>query len=164
MKQFKLLFLSLFFIGFVSVKSQESDLPNLKLQNLQGEQIDLQSLANEDKPIVLAFWATWCMPCIKELNAISDVYDDWQEETGMKLYAVSTDDSKTVSRVNPMVNGKGWEYEVLLDTNNDLKRSFNIPTVPHTILLHKGKIVYRHAGYTPGAEIELYEKILELKK
>lgn len=143
---------------------QENELPAMSLPNLNGEQVEIQNLASIEEPVVLSFWATWCMPCIKELNAISDVYTDWQDETGVKLYAVSVDDAKTVSRVNPMVNGKGWEYEVLLDTNNELKRSFNIPTVPHLILVHKGKIIYRHSGYQPGSEIELYEKLLELKE
>lgn len=159
MKLFVLTILSLFIF---QLNAQENDIPALSLQNLNGEQVDLQSLANEEKPIVLSFWATWCMPCIKELNAISDVYTDWQDETGVTIYAVSVDDSKTVSRVNPMVNGKGWEYEVLLDTNNELKRSFNIPTVPHIILIHKGKIIYRHSGYQPGSENELYEELLKL--
>lgn len=149
-------------IGFSMINAQESDLPSMVLKTLKGEDVNVQAIAEEEGPVVLSFWATWCMPCIKELNAIDDVYSDWQEETGVKLYAVSVDDSKTVGRVAPMVNGKGWEYEVLLDTNNDLKRAFNIPTVPHTLLFYKGKVIYRHSGYQPGAENELYEHIVEL--
>lgn len=162
MKILKTAILTIILIFGAFATAQENELPSLKLQNLNGEQVDIQGLANIEEPVILSFWATWCMPCIKELNAISDVYTDWQDETGVKLYAISVDDSKTVSRVNPMVNGKGWEYEVLLDTNNDLKRMLNIPTVPHTIVVHKGKIVYRHTGYQPGAEIELYEELLKL--
>ena len=61
------------------------------------------------------------MPCIKELDAISDLYQDWIEETGVSLIAVSVDDSRTVKRVKSLISGKGWEYDILLDTNNDLK-------------------------------------------
>ena len=164
MKKSKFYLLTFFCFALFFANAQENDLPNISLQDMNGDMIDIQSLANEEKPIVLSFWATWCMPCIQELNAIDDVYEDWQEETGVKVYAISVDDSKTVSRVNPMVNGKGWEYAVLFDTNNDLKRSLNIPMVPHVILLHKGKIMYRHAGYQPGSEMALYDEILKLQE
>lgn len=60
-----------------------------------------------------------------------------------------------------MVNGKGWDYTVLLDTNNDFKRAIGAATVPLTLLVKNNKIVYRHSGYSPGAEYELYEKIKE---
>lgn len=153
--------LSLVFFTAVTAVAQESDLPALTLPDMAGKNVVIQDLANLEQPVVMSFWATWCLPCIRELNTINDMIDDWRDETGVHFYAVSVDDSKTVNRVNAMVNGKGWDYEVLLDTNNDLKRMLNIPTVPHVVLLHKGKIVYRHAGYQAGAERMLYEKIQE---
>ncbi|MDO5509918.1 MAG: TlpA disulfide reductase family protein [Weeksellaceae bacterium] len=145
----------------VPVMAQENDLPSITLPDMYGKNVVIQDLAQIEEPVVMSFWATWCLPCIRELNTINDMIDDWRDETGVHFYAVSVDDSKTVARVNAMVNGKGWDYDVLLDTNNDLKRLLNIPTVPHVVLLHKGKIVYRHAGYQPGAEMMLYEKIQE---
>jgi thiol-disulfide isomerase/thioredoxin len=106
-------------------------------------------------------WATWCVPCINELDAITDVYEDWQDETNVELIAVSVDDSRTVNRVRPLVNGRDWGFKILLDTNNDLKRALNTTTVPLTLIIKNGEIVFRHSGYTPGAENALYE---ELKK
>ena len=76
------------------------------------------------------------------------------------MIAVSIDDARTVRRVRPMINGKGWDYQILLDTNNDVKRALGAATVPLTILVKNGAIVYRHSGYAPGAEYELYEQIL----
>jgi thioredoxin-related protein len=59
------------------------------------------------------------------------------------------------------VNTRGWEYEILLDPNADLKRALNVGDIPHTFLINgKGEIVYQHAGYAPGDENELYEKLL----
>ena len=110
--------------------------------------------------MVISLWATWCVPCIKELDAISEVYQDWQDETEVSLIAISIDDARTVKRVKPMINGKGWDYTILLDTNNDVKRALGAATVPLTILVKDGVIVYRHSGYAPGAEDELYEQIL----
>ncbi len=58
-----------------------------------------------------------------------------------------------------MINGKGWNYEVILDDNNDLKRAMNITNVPYTIVVYKGEIIYEHSNYTPGSEKEMYRII-----
>ena len=146
-------------IIYSTLSAQE--IPNTQLKTLSGETTNLLTIAKNNDLIIVSLWATWCAPCQNELDAISEVYDDWKEETNVKLYAVSVDDSRTVRRVKPLVNGKGWEYDILLDTNNDLKRALGAPTVPVTLIVKKGKIVYRHSGYNPGVEDELYE---ELKK
>jgi thiol-disulfide isomerase/thioredoxin len=140
--------------------SQE-DLPNARVQTIDGTDTSIEEATDKDNVVILSLWATWCVPCIKELDAISEVYEDWQDETNVELIAVSVDDSRTVKRVKSLINGKGWEYEILLDTNNDLKRALGASTVPLTLLIKDNKIVYRHSGYSPGAEMELYEKVKE---
>lgn len=144
------------FIGF-----SQSEMPKIELTTVDGTTISSKDLSKEDKVIVVSLWATWCVPCLKELDAISEIYPDWQAETGVELFAVSVDDSRTVKRVKPLINGKGWDYTVLLDTNNDFKRALGAATVPLTLLVKNNEIVYRHSGYSPGAEYELYEKIKE---
>ena len=140
----------------------QEELPNVSLKTLDGADTTIIKEASKDNVVIVSLWATWCVPCIKELDAISEVYEEWQDETNVELLAVSVDDSRTVKRVKPLINGKGWEYDILLDTNNDLKRALGASTVPLTLLIKDGKIVYRHSGYTPGSEDELYEKIQEL--
>ena len=109
---------------------------------------------------MISFWATWCKPCKKELNTIAEVYEDWQEETGVKLVAVSIDDSRSASKVKPYVNASGWDYEVFIDSNRELARALGVSTVPHTFLLNgEGSIVWEHKGYIDGDEEELYEQI-----
>jgi peroxiredoxin len=151
-----LLLLLVSFIGF-----SQSEMPKIELTTVDGTTISSKDLSKEDKVIVVSLWATWCVPCLKELDAISEIYPDWQAETGVELFAVSVDDSRTVKRVKPLINGKGWDYTVLLDTNNDFKRALGAATVPLTLLVKNNEIVYRHSGYSPGAEYELYEKIKE---
>ena len=153
--------LALLFIALGTQIYAQDPLPNVSLKTLEGESISLIDAAQSDGPVVISLWATWCVPCLKELDAISEVYEDWQDETEVKLIAISIDDSRTVKRVKPLINGKGWEYTILLDTNNDVKRALGAATVPLTVLVKDGKIVYRHSGYSPGAENELYEKIQE---
>lgn len=139
----------------------QSELPNIDLKTLDGKSFSSSALAVDNKVTIVSLWATWCVPCLKELDAISELYPEWQDETNVELFAVSVDDSRTVKRVKPLINGKGWDYTILLDTNNDFKRALGAATVPLTLLVKDNKIVYRHSGYSPGAEYELYDKIRE---
>ncbi|MDG1778470.1 MAG: TlpA disulfide reductase family protein [Flavobacteriaceae bacterium] len=145
----------------ISSFSFAQELPSLVLKDLDGNDINLNTLVESENIFVFSFWATWCVPCINELDAISEVYEDWQDETKVKLIAIATDDTRTKKRVRPMVNGKGWEYLVLYDDNQDLKRALNITTLPHTLVLKNQKIIQRRTGYNPGVEDELYEIIKE---
>lgn len=149
------------FVCFSLSVSAQSKLPNVTLKDLKGKSVNIAQYGKSDKPVIVSFWATWCGPCLKELEAINKVYDKWQKETGVELVAVSIDDSRTRSRVKPLVNGKAWDYTILLDENQELKRAMNVINPPYTVVVYKGQIVYSHTGYTPGTENELYK---ELKK
>ena len=163
----KKLILSIFVIAFFTVSSfaQNRTLPSVKVKNLKGSLVNIQTIENDGNPIVISFWATWCKPCKKELNAIAEVYEEWQDDTGVKLVAISIDDSRSSSKVKPYVNSSGWEYEIYLDPNRDLSRSLGVSTVPHTFLLDgKGNIVWEHRGYIEGDEEELLEQIEQISK
>jgi thiol-disulfide isomerase/thioredoxin len=157
----KIVYLLVFSLNFMLFAQQQ--LPNTSLKTLSGANTTLSEIAAENELIVVSLWATWCVPCKNELDAVADVYDDWVSETGVKYFAVSIDDSRTAKRVKPMINGKGWEFEILLDENSDLKRAFGVSTVPYTVIIKSGEIVYKHTGYTPGFEDELYNRIVALK-
>jgi peroxiredoxin len=105
------------------------------------------------------------VPCKKELNTINEVYEEWQKKYDMKLVAISIDDSRSATKVKPYIDGQRWEFDVLLDINQDFKRALNIQSVPFTILLDQnGKIVYSHSGYVEGDESVLEEEIIKLTK
>ena len=139
----------------------QTTIPNTTLTTLNGKSVKVQDEISKEKITILSFWASWCVPCINELDAISEVYEDWQEDFNMELIAISTDDARTQKRIRPMVNGKGWPYKILLDKNQELKRALNISTIPQIIILKDSKIIYIHSGYSPGVEDEFYEIIKE---
>jgi cytochrome c biogenesis protein CcmG, thiol:disulfide interchange protein DsbE len=143
----------------------QKSLPSANVKTLEGQTLNVQELGKSGKITVISFWATWCSPCKKELDAIKDYYDEWKEKYGVELIAVSVDDARTAAKVPAMVKEKGWEYRILLDTNKEFSQTANVASVPYTILLNStGNIVFEHTGYTPGDELELEEKIKELKK
>ena len=154
-------FLAIFLAAIFSFSQESRSLPNVKVKTLAGDAFNISDLDNDNKPMVISFWATWCKPCKKELNNISEVYEDWQKKTGVKLIAISIDDTRSMSKVAPYINASDWEYEVYLDPNKDLCRLLGVSTVPHTFLLNgKKEIVWQHRGYVEGDEEVLYNKIL----
>jgi peroxiredoxin len=144
--------------------AQVTSLPSTTLKDLDGKAVDTGTLNNDGKPMLICFWATWCSPCKKELNTYADYYDEWREETGVKIYAVTIDDQRTVNSVKPYVNSVSWEYEILSDVNKTFSQAMGVNSPPHTFLLNgKGEIVWQHVGYTPGDEEEIHAQLLKLK-
>ena len=154
----------LLFIAFIIINtSLFSQIPNVEIKNLNGKIINTSQLDNNKNPIIISFWATWCKPCKQELENIHEVYEDWQEETNVKLIAISIDDSRNSAKIKPMVDAKGWEYEVYQDSNREFASKMGVNPIPHTFLLDGNKnIVYEHVTYSDGDEEKLYEKLLQI--
>ncbi len=158
----KSLILFLLFTAFIS---DGRKIPSADVKTLEGKTVNSSTFSNDGKPMIISFWATWCAPCKKELNAVAEVYDDWKKETGVKLIAISIDDSKSSGKVAPYVNGKGWEYESYLDLNSDFKRAMNVNMPPHTFIVDgKGNIVWQHVGFKDGDEAKYIEVVRKLVK
>lgn len=145
---------------FAQDKTAGRTLPSVDIKTLNGEVFNTSNIDNEGKPIVISFFALWCKPCMKELRAISDVYEDWQDETGVKVVIISIDDARSMPNVKPTIDGNGWEYEAYLDPNGDFKRAMGVNMIPHLFLLNGDKqVVYQHTSYAEGSEHELFELI-----
>jgi thiol-disulfide isomerase/thioredoxin len=142
----------------------QTNLPNIQLSNLEGKKVSSTTdFSEKDQLYVFSFWATWCTPCISELDEINDLMSEWKKEVDFKLIAISIDDSRTQKRVKPLINGKGWGFDILLDTNQDFKRALGIVNVPYLIVVKNNKIVHIQNGYVPGNELDLLEKLKILK-
>ena len=156
----KYLFLALFFVNFAF---SQKELPNLSLKDINNENFNLrESFKEKDKLYIFSCWASWCAPCINELDELNDLQTEWKKTVNFEIIAVSTDDARTQKRVKPLINGKGWEYKVLLDINQDFKRALSIVNIPYTIVVKNGLIVHIQNGYVPGIEEELFAKLKSL--
>jgi cytochrome c biogenesis protein CcmG, thiol:disulfide interchange protein DsbE len=132
---------------------------------LQNKNISTSEITNSGKPLLLVFWKSCCSPNIKMLDAISEVYTDWQDEIGVKLYAVSIDDARSSAGIGPLVSGKGWEFEILLDVNSDFKRAMNVNATPHIFILNGiNEVIWEKTTYAPGDENEIYKILKSLNK
>lgn len=166
MKKFlKVIMLFIFMPIFLySVNLSARELPSVKIKDLHNRTVDTKTFNNDGKPFVICFWATWCKPCLEELKAYDELYDEWQEDYGIKIIAISIDNSRSSRKVAPFAKGKGWKFDIYLDENQDFSRNMNVTNPPHTFIVNgKGEIVWSHIGYAMGDEdglIKAYKKVL----
>ena len=158
MKKILFILVTLPFILFA-----QKTLPSVDIKSLDNSNFNTSQFENDGNPIIISFWATWCKPCILELETINEVYEDWQEETGVKLIAISTDNIQKINDVKVKKDADGWEYEVYIDSNREFARAMNVRPIPHTFLLDGNKnIVWQHTGYSPGDEEGLFDQIKKI--
>ncbi len=154
-------------LSFLCSFSQEGGkkIPNTKIKKLDGTMVSSSTFTNNGKPIIISFWATWCKPCKKELDAIHEEFENLVKETGVKLIAISIDDARSSGKVVTDVKVKGWKYDVYIDENQDFKRAMNVNNVPHTFLIDgNGNIVWNHNSYSEGDEDILFENVKQIAK
>ncbi len=154
--------LSFFILGWLH--SQSLPLHQIDLKDLKGERITMDKILPEGKNVILSFWATWCGPCKKELDAIKSHYEEWQNKYNVALIAISTDNARTAGRVKATVMQYKWPYEVYQDTESQSKQVFNFESIPFTAILDsKGNLVYSHIGYSNGDEQLLEKELAKLQ-
>ncbi len=161
----KKILLSIIVCLLAGIGVASAQLPAVTLKTIDGTSVCCDTLNNGGKPFIIDFFATWCKPCNRELSAIAEVYDEWQDETGLKIYAVSIDQGQNINKVKPLVDQNEWEYEVLLDPNSELLKALGGQMIPFVVVIDgQGNIVSKHSGYTDGAEAELLDEVRHLEQ
>jgi len=146
----------------ISTLNAQQSIPNIPLKTVNGVKVQSNEFLNQDRFTIISFWATWCIPCINELDAINELYPLWKDKN-IDVVAISTDDARSKKRVRPLVSGKNWVFEIYSDTNQEFKRALNVGGIPHTIITYGSKIIYRRIGYSPGEEKDLFNIISNYK-
>ena len=101
----------------------------------------------------------------KEQLLAEVMLEDWQQEVGFRVVAISTDDVRHIAKAKALTRGHMWDsFTLIFDPNSALKRAMNVVDTPQVFIIDKdGKIVYSHTGYTPGSEKELLKVLKTLK-
>ncbi len=148
-------------MGFTSPNTSKK-LPDITITDLAGKPVKIQEYAKGSQLTVLSFWATWCSPCKRELDAIQELYPEWIDTYDVRLVAITIDNSRALTQVRPIIEEKGWEFDFLVDSKQELQQALNFQAIPQTFLVDaEGNILFQHEGYTPGDEYELEEIIKE---
>lgn len=141
----------------------QMDLPNTPIKELNGSTIAFNQTFEKGKVTLVSFWATWCVPCKKEIKMVREKMPEWKTQAEFNYMTISVDDSRATAQVKSFAKSQGWDFPYYQDPNSDLKRSLNFQNVPFTIIVDKnGKIAYMQSGYEAGGEEILFAKIKEL--
>ncbi|MBR9922755.1 MAG: TlpA family protein disulfide reductase [Bacteroidetes bacterium] len=159
-------YLTLFcFLAFAGSVAAQNGVPNVDVKTLDGQTVNLAETYGVEKETItiLSFWATWCSPCKRELDAIMDFYPDWQDDYNVELVAITIDTRRAIAKVPTIVETKGWEYTILAGDQQALGMAFNFASIPQTVIVDQnGQIIYTHNGYQPGDEEELDELLARI--
>lgn len=74
--------------------------PDFQVTTIYGHKLSLADFKGQ--VLVLNFWATWCVPCKKELPMM-DAYYRLQQHAGLRILAVTTEDSLPLSQLKPLL-------------------------------------------------------------
>ncbi len=141
--------------------SSGREAPNFKLKNIYNTMFDSKNFIGK-VPVLLCFWSTCCRTSVAQVEAYSEIYNEYQD-LGFIMLAIATDDEKTVAKVKPFSKSKQFNFEVLYDTDGATARIYYVYNIPYCVLINKdGKIIYSHLGYKKGDEIEMEKELLKI--
>ncbi len=125
--------------------------PEVSLPLVSGERFKLSN--NRGKIVVLEFWATWCGPC---LAAFPEYLDALEEINSDKVRFVAINQAEPSAIVEPFMKRHGWDFDVALDTRENVGKAYGIEGIPHTVIVDEtGMVVWVQTGFTPGIGTEL---------
>ena len=113
--------------------------------------------------VLLNGWATWCVPCRKEMPYLEALHRRYGD-AGLRIVGVSIDRGGADSRVRDFAAGLGVTFPILRDPDNRFQRTFRTTGVPESLLIGRdGEVLYRWKGPLPEndpADIALIEGAL----
>ncbi len=136
---------------------------DVEFQLFDGRKITLAELRG--KPVLVAFWATNCKPCIEELPDLIKLYKELHPK-GFELIAVAMPYDPPLN-VQTFVQKQNVPYPVALDVEGKVVRAFDgVPYVPMAFILDaNGKIAYQQPGKLDIAKTRrIIERELPTKK
>lgn len=139
---------------------------NISLLRPDSTAVNTNDLLKKDKPTVLAFWLTTCVPCRNELASYARHFAEWQKQADFRLLAVSIDFQERFPQVKKMAKEQNWPFPVFWDRERAFKAVLpgGLNGLPQVFLFDKnGQLVWQHKRYTPGDEAALFAQIKALQ-
>ena len=150
-----MLFVASFTFG---IDDNPNVIPDLKIRMLDGSKTTIHELV-KDGPLMIDFWATWCVPCKKVMKFLNEYHQEFEEEK-FKVLMINTDSPRSVSKVKSYVRSQDYKFFIGMDPNKSISKKLNGLVMPTLILVNKGgEVVWRHQGYLPGEEVEIKNQI-----
>ena len=139
----------------------ENIIPNIKIRLLDGTSTTLHQLT-ENGPLMIDFWATWCVPCKKVMKFLNQYHLDYSSEN-FKVLMINTDSPRSLGKVKTYIRSQGYSFDVGMDPNKVISKKLNGMVMPTLILVDKGgKVKWRHQGYVAGEEVEIEKQIRQV--
>ena len=138
-----------------------STIPDLKVRLLNGTSTTLHQLS-QDGPLLIDFWATWCVPCKKVMKYLNQYHEKYADDN-FKVLMINTDTPRSLGKVRGFIKSQDYSFNVGMDPNKVLSKKLNGMIMPTLILVDKGGIIkWRHQGYVAGEEIEIEKQIKQV--
>ncbi len=123
-----------------------------------GEELDFRSLAGT--PLVVNFWASWCLPCYQEAPVLQSYWNDYQE-SGVMFVGIQTQDRDRLNEGRSFLSQFGLSFPNGIDNDSSISVDWGLYGVPETFFVDRdGRVVYKHAGPVTAELME--EKLAEL--
>ena len=142
----KKVILVLFLFSFTLTAEEYKKASDFKLKDIKGKTVKLKD-ALEKGPVLIDFWASWCVPCKEEMPIFNDLYGKYKEK-GLSVFLITIDKGSAIQKAKSFVKSKGFDFTVLFDPKKKVFKKFGCKsTVPVTFVLNKkGEIVFKHDG------------------
>lgn len=136
----------------------QSIFPNNKVQLINSKTTNMYNLTSE--VTFISFWATWCLPCLKEIDKVNEFIDDFDN---VSVVLINEDRPGDKAKVKSFIRSRRYpvddNYHIIFDFDKKLSRYFNAQPIPLTLILKNNKVVYRKRGFFVGDEIELKKQL-----
>ncbi len=139
--------------GCLSQAPQVGELaPDFQLPNLEGQSISLSDFRG--KPVLVNFWASWCLSCRYEMPFIQEVYEEWSAR-GLVVLAINKGESP--STVEDFMQSYNLSFPALLDINQYVALEYNAWNIPTTFFIDKDGMIQaiKVGPFLSKAEIEM---------
>jgi peroxiredoxin len=132
------------------------------LKDLEGNPVRLSDHLGKSV-ILIDFWATWCVPCVKELVHFQRFHEQYKDK-GLLILALTVDGPESIALVRPFVKRYKYTFPVLFDTESKVIALYNPRVImPYTVLIGRDGMIHGvHQGYSLGDEKVIEQEILRL--